>query len=326
VRAIVQSSYGPPESLRLQEVERPEIGDDGVLVRVRAASVNPLDWHVVRGLPYLLRLSEGLRRPKVPVRGVDVAGVVEAVGAAVTELRPGGEVFGMRNGSLAEYVAGRERNFAPKPAALGFEEAAALPVAGITALQALRDKGELQGGQKLLVNGAAGGVGTLAVQIAKAWGADVTGVCSARNVELVRSLGADDVVDYAARDFTRDGRRYDLILDLVGNRSLRDLRRALTPKGTLVMSGGGDVSTNRRKLLGPMAFTLRGIALSPFVGQRLLPFLAKLRKEDLLALAELVDAGKLRPVLDRTFPLPEAPEALRYLEAGHARGKVAITV
>jgi NADPH:quinone reductase-like Zn-dependent oxidoreductase len=322
MQAIVNRKYGSPDDLKLQEIDKPVVDDDGVLVRVRAASVNPYDWHFMRGLPYLARPMLGLRGPKQSVRGVDVAGQVEAVGKNVTQFRPNDEVFGAGwSGSLAEYVRGGENDFTPKPASLTFEQAAALPMAGCTALQALRDRGQLQPGQSVLINGAAGGVGTFAVQIAKDLGGDVTGVCSTSNVDMVRSIGADHVVDYTREDFARSDRRYDLVLDLVANRSLSDLRRALTPEGTLLLSGGGG-----GRLLGPLALMLRARVRSRFVDQRLLSFLAQLRKEDLVALTELVEAGKITPVIDRTYPLSEAPEAIRYLEAGHARGKVVITV
>jgi NADPH:quinone reductase-like Zn-dependent oxidoreductase len=322
VYVIANDAYGTPDDLQLREIERPPLDDDGVLVRVHAASVNPYDWHLMRGEPYLVRSSEGLRRPKRSVRGVDMAGVVEAVGANVTQVQPGDEVLGWgRWGSLAEYERAGETSCVRKPAGLSFEQAAAMPMAGCTALQGLRDKGQLRPGQSVLINGAAGGVGTFAVQIAKALGGDVTGVCSTGNVDLVRSIGADEVVDYTVDDFTRTGRRYDLILDLVGNRSLSELRRALTPKGTLVLSGAG---SHRR--LGPVGRLLGALVLSRLVGQRLLPLLAQLRRDDLVVLNEMVEAGTLTPVVDRTFPLREAPEAIRYLEAGHARGKVVVTV
>ena len=325
MKAITRDAYGSPELLELRELEKPAVGADGVLVRVRASSVNPYDWHLLRGVPYVVRLMEGLSTPKTRVLGADVSGIVEAVGEEVTEFQPGDEVFGSRDGAFADYVRGRERNFAPKPAGLTFEEAAAIPLAGITALQALRDRGEIQPGQDVLINGAAGGVGTFSVQIAKAYGAVVTAVCSTRNIELVRSLGADDVIDYTAEDFTSNGRQHELIFDIAGNRGLRDIRRALTPDGTLVLVGGGGVSDSLA-LLGPMVRSVKAAVTSPFVGQRLLPFLAKIRKEDLLVLKELVEAGKIRPVLDRTYPLSEVPDAIRYLETGHARGKTVISV
>jgi NADPH:quinone reductase-like Zn-dependent oxidoreductase len=321
MKAIVNHEYGSPDDLKLQEIENPAIGDDSVLVRVRAASVNPYDWHVLRGLPYFVRLSEGLRRPKHPVPGVDVAGQIEAVGSNVTRFRPGDEVLGGRSGAFAEYVCGTERNFTPKPAGLSFEEAAAIPMAGCTALQALRDAGKLAAGQAVLVNGAAGGIGTFAVQIAKAMSGEVTGVCSTANVDLVKSIGADEVIDYMVDDFGRGKRQYDLILDLVGNCSLSQLRRALTPKGTLVLVGGGGGN-----LLGPLALPLKAFVLSPFVGQRLLPFFAKLRTTDMVSLIDLITAGKLKPVIGRTYALNQAPEAIRHVETGHARGKTVITL
>ncbi len=321
MKAIVNHEYGSPDELELQEIEKPAIGEDSVLVRVRAASVNPYDWHLMRGLPYFVRLSEGLRRPKHPVLGVDVAGHVEAVGENVTQFQPGDEVFGGRSGAFAEYVCGVERNFTPKTAGLSFEQAAAIPMAGCTALQALRDAGQLQPGQSVLVNGAGGGIGTFAVQIAKAMGGEVTGVCSTSNVDLVSSIGADEVVDYTAGGFTEAKRQYDLIIDLVGNRSLSDLRRALTPKGTLVLVGGGGGN-----LLGPLADPIRAFVLSRFVSQRLLPFLAKLRTTDMVFLTELIGAGKVSPVIGRTYPLSEVPDAIRHVETGHARGKTVITV
>jgi NADPH:quinone reductase-like Zn-dependent oxidoreductase len=321
VKAIVSRGYGPPDRLELRDVDKPELGDDGVLVRVRAASVNPYDWHMMRGHPYLVRLGEGLRRPKTEVLGVDVAGEVEAVGAAVTELRPGDEIFGGRVRAFAEYVCGPQKNFVLKPAALSFEQAASIPVAACTALQALRDHGELRPGQRVLINGAAGGVGTFAVQIAKAMGGVVTGVCSTRNLELVRSLGADHLVDYTAEDFSRSGRRYDLVVDLVGNRSLRALRRALTPDGTLVIAGGG-----HGRLLGPLALPIAATIRNRFVKQRLMWFMTKMRSDDLAAIVELIDAGKVTPVVERSYPLSEAREAIRHVEKGHARGKVVITV
>jgi NADPH:quinone reductase-like Zn-dependent oxidoreductase len=322
MQAIVNRKYGSPDDLRLQEIDKPALGDDGVLVRVRAASINPYDWHFMRGLPYVARPMLGLRKPKKSIPGADVAGQVEAIGKNVTQFRPGDEVFGAGwGGSLAEYVCGGENDFAPKPASLSFERAAALPMAGCTALQTLRDRGQLQSGQSVLINGAAGGVGTFAVQIAKALGGDVTGVCSTPNVDLISSLGSDQVVDYTREDFTRSGRRYDLVLDLVANRSLSDLRRALTPEGTLVLSGGGG-----GRLLGPVTLILKARVRSRFVSQRLLSFFAQLRRDDLVVLTELIEAGKVTPVIDRTYPLSEAPEAIRYLETGHTRGKIVITV
>ena len=322
MKAIIQDWYGSPDVLRLGEIAKPTVDDDGVLVRVRAASANPLDWHVMRGLPYLVRMGDGWRRPQNPIRGVDVAGVVEAVGKNVTEFRPGDEIFGHRAGSFAEYVCGTERNFALKPARLTFEQAAAVPVAGYTALQGLRDKGQVKAGQRVLVNGAAGGVGSFAVQIAKAFDAEVTGVCGTRNVELVRSLGADAAIDYTKEDFTRERRRYDVIFDAVGNRSLAACRRALTPTGALVLVG----TVSHGRFIGPMIRPLRGALLARFGRQRMGFFLAVNSKDDLLVLKDLIEAGKVTPVIDCAYPLSEAPEAIRYLEAGHARGKVVITV
>ena len=322
MKAIVNSKYGSPDDLKLVEIDKPALAEDGVIVRVRAASVNPYDWHFMRGLPYIARPMLGLRGPKKTVPGADAAGQVEAVGKNVTQLRPGDEVFGVgRSGSLAEYASGGENDFAPKPAELTFEQAAAIPMAGCTALQALRDWGQLQPGQSVLINGAAGGVGTFAVQIAKALGGEVTGVCSTKNVDFVRSLGADHVVDYTQEDFARSGRRYDLVIDLVANRSLPDLRRALTPEGALVLCGGGG-----GRLLGPVPLILRALVRSRFVSQRMLSSTARIHREDLVALTELIEAGKVTLAIDRSFPLSEAPEAIRYLEAGHARGKVIVAV
>lgn len=318
MKAIVQERYGSPDVLALREIEKPVMGEDGVLVRVRAASANPLDL-TMRGRPYFVRLFTGVRRPKKPVPGVDVAGIVEAVGEKVTRIQPGDEVFGSCDGAFAEYVCGRERNFAPKPAGITFEQAASIPVAGCTALQAVRDHGRLQPEQWVLINGASGGVGTFTVQLAKAFGGHVTAVCSAGNLDLVRSIGADRVLDYTREDFTRGGQRYDLVIDNVGNRSVSDLRRLLTPKGTLVLVGAGSASSG-------LARVLKALAMSRFVRQRLVFFIAKIRNEDLVALKELIEAGKVTPIVDRTYPLREAAEALRYLETRHARAKVAITV
>ena len=322
MRAIVYKSYGSPDVLQCQEVEKPTAGDDQVLVKVRAASVNPLDWHYMRGTPYLVRMGTGLRRPKDARLGVDVAGQVETVGRNVTRFRPGDEVFGVARGAFAEYVSASETKLALKPANLTFERAAAVPIAAFTALQGLRDKGRIQPGQKVLINGAAGGVGTFAVQIAKAFGAEVTGVCSTRNVEMVRSIGADHVIDYTRGDFTRSGPSYDLILDSVGNHSLSDLRRVLTPEGTLVLVGGPD----KGRWLGPLADVLEAVVLSRFVSQKILPFLAHSSKDDLIVMKELLETGKVTPVIDRSYSLRDVPDAIRYLEEGHARGKVVIAV
>jgi NADPH:quinone reductase-like Zn-dependent oxidoreductase len=319
--AIVQTKYGSSAVLQPREVDVPDVGDDGVLMRVRAASVNPFDWHFMRGHPYFIRPLVGLRRPALRIRGVDAAGQVEAVGRNVTRFRPGDEVFGTCDGAFAEYVCEKERDFAPKPAGITFEQAAAVTAAGVTALQALRDAGQIRAGQQVLINGASGGVGTFAVQIAKAMGAEVTGVCSARNVDLVRSLGADRVVDYTRADFSRAGQRYDLILDIVGRRPFRAFRRVLRPTGTLVLVGGG-----HGRWIGPLTRPLKARVASRFMRQRLVRQRTHIRQEDLLALKDLIEAGKVTPVVDRTYPLSEVPAAIRYLEAGHARGKVVITI
>jgi NADPH:quinone reductase-like Zn-dependent oxidoreductase len=327
MKAIIFRRYGSPDVIELAEIDTPVAEDDQVLVRVHAASVNPVDWHLMRGLPYPARMSEGLAKPKNNGLGADVAGRVEAVGRNVTQVQPGDEVFGMSIRTCAEYVRVSEQGIVPKPANLTFEQAAAVPVAGLTALQGLRNKGQIQPGQKVLINGAAGGVGTFAVQIAKAFGAEVTGVCSTRNVDMVRSIGADHVIDYTQEDFTLGGQHYDLLFDLVGNRSLPDCRRVLKPKGILVLCGGGDISVNlRHRWLGPIAHMIKGLVLSRFVRQKLVAFLAKRSKDDLTLLKELIEAGKVTPIIDRSYPLSEVPEAIRYLEAGHARGKVVITV
>jgi NADPH:quinone reductase-like Zn-dependent oxidoreductase len=322
MKAIVHCDYGAPEALELEDVEKPVPAADEVLVRVRAAAVNPLDWHFVRGTPYFARVEMGLRKPKAIRLGVDFAGTVQSVGRNVTEFKPGDEVFGGRTGAFAEYVTVREaRAVVLKPPNVTFEQAAAVPVAAITALQGLRDQGRLQRGQKVLVNGASGGVGTFAVQIAKAFGAEVTGVCSTRNVELVRSLGADRVIDYTREDFTKSGQRYDLILDNVGNHSLLECRRALNPRGRYVIVGGPS-----GRWLDPMPRALEAFVLSRFVSQDMGMFLAELNKADLNLLRDLMQAGKVRPVVDRRYRLSEVPAAIGYLEQGHARGKVVITL
>ncbi len=322
MKAIVYREYGSAEVLELQDVPRPAIKDDEVLMRVHAASVNPLDWHFMRGMPYVMRAGTGLRRPTAPQLGVDAAGHVEAVGRNVTQLGPGDEVFGACTGAFAEYASARASALARKPSNLTFEQAAAVPVAGITALQGLRDKGRVQAGHKVLINGAAGGVGTFAVQIAKWLGAEVTGVCSTRTVEMVRSIGADHVVDYTREDFTRTGSRYDVILDMIGSRSLSDRRRALTPRGTLVIVG----STDNGRWLGPLKALLAAVVVSPFVSQKLRPIMTQASQSDFKVLQELLTAGRLRPVIDRTYSLSQVPEAICYLEEGHARGKVVITL
>jgi NADPH:quinone reductase-like Zn-dependent oxidoreductase len=324
MKAIVQDRYGSPDVLRLRDIDKPVPAENEVLVRIHAASVNARDWHVMRGDPYVARPSFGFGRPKVKIRGTDFAGRVEAVGSDVRRFRAGHEVFGEADGAFAEYVCAPDGVVDTKPANLTFEQAAAMPLAGNTALIGVRDVARVQPGQHVLVNGASGGVGTFAVQIAKSFGAEVTGVCSTRNVELIRSLGADHVVDYTVEDFTRNGRRYDVVLDLVGNRSLTDFRRALTPTGTLVLSGGGVSSGG--SMFGPMGLMLRGQLMSRFVHQRVLMLPAKPSKENLATLRELAESGKVTPVIDRTYPLSEAPEAIRYLEVEHARAKVVITV
>jgi NADPH:quinone reductase-like Zn-dependent oxidoreductase len=321
MKAAVYLRYGGPEVLSCEDVAVPVPGDGEVLIRIRAASVNPLDWHFLRGRPWLMRLGIGLRTPRLRRLGVDVAGTIEAIGRSVSRFKPGDAVFGSCRGSLAEFGCTQERALALKPERLTFEQAAAIPVAGITALQALRDHGKLVAGQKIIINGASGGVGTFAVQIAKALGAEVTGVCSASNVDLVRTLGADHVIDYTRSDFTQGGARYDLMLDCVGNRSLADCRRILTSPGTYVMVGGPD-----GPWLGPLARGLRAMVTSWLGRQKLTMMLAKLNQADFEALVALIEVGKLVPVIDRSYPLSDLPEAIRYLETGHARGKVVIAV
>ena len=323
MKAIVQDKYGSPDILQLREIDRPTVGDDEVLVRVHAAGVDQGVWHLMAGLPYLLRVAGfGLRAPKNPVRGSDAAGRVEAVGENVTRFQPGDEVFGTCRGSFAEYACARADRLAPKPANLTFEQAAAVPVSGCAALQAVRDQGRVRPGQHVLIIGAGGGVGTFAVQLAKAFGAEVTGVCSTTKTDLVRSIGADHVIDYTREDFADGRNRYDVILDIAGNRSLSHLRRALSPEGTLVIVGG----EGGGRWFGGIDRQLRAHLLSPFVRQKMGTWISTERKEDLEALRELLEAGKVTPVIDRTFPLSEAPEAIRYLRTGHAHGKVVITV
>jgi len=323
MKAIVYDTYGSPDVLQLQEIDKPVVKDDEVLVQVRAASLNPYDWHFMTGLPYLGRLQFGMFKPKANGLGADLAGQVEAVGKNVTRFRPGEEVFGgVETGAFAEYVCVSEDAAVLKPANLTFAQAAAVPMGALTALQGLRDKGQMKAGQKVLINGASGGVGTFAVQIAKLLGAEVTGVCSTRNVDMVRSIGADQVIDYTQEDFTQGRQRYDLMLDNVGNRSLSECRRVLNPEGVYLASFGQP----EHLWLGPMAQLLKMAVLSPFVSQRLLTFVATPNNEDLHFLKELLEAGKVTPVIDRSYPLSEVPEAIRYLEEGHARGKVVITV
>ncbi|MBX6355248.1 MAG: NAD(P)-dependent alcohol dehydrogenase [Micromonosporaceae bacterium] len=327
MKAIVQDVYGSADVLELRDVDPPQAGDDEVLVQVRAAAVDPGVWILMTGQPYLARLMGfGVRRPKVAVRGRDFAGVVMATGARVTRVKPGDEVYGTsESGSYAEYATAPERQVAVKPGNLSFEQAAAVPVSGTTALQAVRDGAGVQAGQRVLVVGAAGGVGSYAVQIAKAFGASVTGVCSTDKVDLVRSLGADDVIDYTRDEVDRDGPRYDAVIDIAGNRPLSLLRRALTPKGTLVLVGngrqyGGGVTAGFGRQM------LRAPLLSIFVGQRLRNLIAKERAEDLAELRQLIESGAVTPVIERTYPLGDAPEAIRHLGIGHAAGKIVVSI
>jgi NADPH:quinone reductase-like Zn-dependent oxidoreductase len=323
MKAIVRDKYGLPDVLELRDIDKPEIADDEVLVRVHAAGVGRDVWHIMTGLPYPIRLAGyGLRAPKNPLIGSDVAGVVEAVGKNVSRFQPADEVFGIGKGSYAEYVRALEDKLASKPANLTLEQAAVVAISGLTALQGLRDHGRVEPGQKALIIGASGGVGTYAVQIAKAFGAHVTGVCSTKKVEMVRSIGADHVIDYTQEDFAEGEQRYDLILDIGGNSSLARLRRVLTPRGTLVIVGG---ETDGR-WLGGTDRQLRALMLSRFVGQKLGTFVSSENHKDMIALKGLIESGKVAPVIDRTYPLSETPEAIRYLEEGHARGKVVITV
>jgi NADPH:quinone reductase-like Zn-dependent oxidoreductase len=322
MKAIVHHKYGTAEVLQLEKIDKPSPADDEVLVRVHAASLNILDWYGITGLG-IARVGGGLRGPKDPRVGVDFAGVVEAVGGNVKQFRPGDEVYGARSGSFAEYVTVREqRGIAPKPAHMTFEQAATIPVAGLTALQGLRDHGQVQPGQKVLINGASGGVGTFAVQVAKAFGAEVTGVCHTRHLEAIRSLGADHVIDYAREDFTRSGQRYDLVLDVMGGRSWRDFRRVLNPNATFVLIGGP--KTNR--LIGPLAHILKIRLAALRASQRVTFFIANVNREDLLFMNELFEAGKLTPLIDHQYPLSELPRAMRHFAEGHPHGKIVITV
>ena len=323
MQAIAYRCYGSPDVVKLETLAKPSVADGQLLVKVHAASVNPLDWHYMRGKPYIMRLSTGLGVPKDIRLGVDFAGTVEAVGNNVSGFKPNDEVFGGADGAFGEYVTVRAGgSVALKPATMSFEQAAAIPIAAITALQALRDEGRVRAGQKVLINGASGGVGTFAVQIAKNLGADVTGVCSTRNVALVQSLGADHVIDYTREDFTRGSQRYDLIIDNVGTHSLSEYRRVLDTHGTLVIVGG----PNEGRWIGGLAGALKAMLMAPFVTQKMGFFLARLNHDDLDYLAQLMQVGKLTPVIDRRYPLDAAAEALRYVEAGHSRGKVVITL
>ena len=320
MKAIVYRCYGSPDVLTYEDIEKPMPGDDEVLVKVHAASVNPLDWHYMRGSPYFIRLGSGVGAPKDIRLGVDFAGTVEAVGKDVEQFKLGDEVFGGANGAFSEYVTVRDsRALAMKPANITFKQAASVPIAAITALQALRDKGKIKTGHRVLINGASGGVGTFAVQIAKSFGAEVTGVCSTRNVEMVRSIGADHVFDYKKENYTESGKQYDLIIDNVGNHSLLANRRVLSPEGVLVIVGGAGGNW-----LGPLIRPIKALLLSPFVGQEFVLILAQLRQEDLAILADLMQAGTVTPVIDRSYRLSEVAAAIRYSEEGHARGKIII--
>jgi NADPH:quinone reductase-like Zn-dependent oxidoreductase len=322
MKAIVYCDYGPPEVLRLEDIAKPVPNDDQVLIKVRAASVNPFDWHFMRGTPFIGRaMGMGLRKPKDTRLGVDAAGRVEAVGRNVTRFKPGDEVFGAAHGAFAEYACASENRVVIKPANLTFEQAASIPIAGVTALQGLRDRGKVQPGQKVLINGASGGVGTFAVQIAKSLGAHVTGVCSTGNAAMVRSLGADRVIDYTKEDFTSAPERYDVILDNVGNHPLSALRRALTPEGRYVM-----ISGPKGRWFAPLDRALQAKVYSWFVSQDIGMFMARMDKDDLGILGDLIQSGKVTPAIDRTYTLSQVPEAIRYLETGHARAKVIIVV
>jgi NADPH:quinone reductase-like Zn-dependent oxidoreductase len=324
IRAVVYCDYGQADVLKVEQIEKPVPGDDQILVKVHAAATNPLDWHYMRGTPYVMRLGTGLRKPKEIRLGVDYAGTVEAVGAKVTQFKPGDEVFGGRTGSFAEYVVAREAGaIVPKPPGITFEQAAAVPIAALTALQGLR-QGQVGPGTKVLINGASGGVGTFAVQIAHSLGAEVTGICSTRNLELVRSLGADHVIDYTQADYTQGGQHYDVILDNVGNRPMLENRRVLTENGKYVLIGGGGPDDGQ--WIGPVIGPVKALLLSPFVKQDMGVLFAELTKEDLNLVAGLMQSGDVKPVIDRRYPLSEVPEAIRYLETGRARGKVIITM
>jgi NADPH:quinone reductase-like Zn-dependent oxidoreductase len=324
MKAIVSRCYGPPDVLKLEDIEKPSPADDELLVKVHAAAANPLDYHRVRGKPYIMRMmGSGVGAPESTRVGVDFAGTVEAVGKNVKRFKPGDEVFGGRTGAFAEYVTVREdRAVVPKPANVTFEQAGSVAIAAVTALQALRDKGRIRAGQKVLINGASGGVGTFAVQIAKAFGAEVTGVCSTRNVEMVRSIGADYVIDYKEEDFTKGDKVYDLIVDNVGNHPLRAYKRILNPDGIFVIVGG----PKDNQWIGPLTSPVKAKLLSPFVSQEFVKFFADLNQADLTVLADLMQAAKVMPVIDRRYRLSEVPEAIRYVEQGHARGKVVIAV
>jgi len=325
MKAAVHRCYGPPDVLTVEDIQKPTPADNEVLVKVRAAAVNPLDWHYMRGKPYIMRMEAGLGLPRNPRVGVDFAGTVEAIGKDVKQFKPGDEVFGGKFGAIAEYVSvAEDQSLVLKPANLTFEQAGSVGIAAITALQALRDRGQIQPGQKVLINGASGGVGTFAVQIAKILGAEVTGVSSTRNVEMVRSIGADHVIDYTAEDYTRSGEHYDVILDNVGNRSLSDNRRVLSRNGKYVLVGGGGPDAG--PWIGVFAGPIKALVLSWFVSQDLGMFMADMNQKDLTILSDLMQAGKVTPVIDRSYRLDDIAEAMSYLEEGHARGKVVINL
>ena len=323
MKAVVGRCYGSADVLEFEDIEKPIPADNEVLVKVKAAGVNPLDWHYMRGKPYIMRLmGSGIGAPSDTSVGVDFAGVVETVGKDVTQFKPGDEVFGGRSGAFAEYLTiPEDRAIALKPDNMSFEQVASVPIAAVTALQALRDKGQIEPGQKVLINGASGGVGTFAVQIAKSYGAEVTGVCSARNTEMVLSIGADHVIDYRNENYTENGQQYDLIIDMVGNHSLSANRRALTPQGIFVIVGGA-----KGNWLGPLLRPINAMLYSPFVDQQFVMLLAQIRQQELAVLSELMEAGDLTPVIDRTYPLSEIPAAIEYSEQGHARGKIIVNM
>ena len=323
MNAIVYRCYGSADVLELEEVEKPVPGDNEVLVKIKAASVNPLDWHYMRGSPYIMRLiGAGIGKPEDTRLGVDFAGTVEAVGSGVTGFKPGDDVFGGASGAFAEYVTIAEnRGLVLKPANITFEQAASVPIAAITALQGLRDKGQIQPGQKVLINGASGGVGTFAVQIAKSYGAEVTAVCSGRNEEMVRSIGADHVINYKQQDYTDSGQQYDLILDMIGNHPLSKNRKVMKPGGKLIIVGGA-----KGDWVGPLMNPIKAMIYSPFVDQEFIMFIAEMRKQDLTVIGELMNSGKVTPVIDRSYSLDEVPSAIRYSEEGHARGKIIISM
>lgn len=324
MKAVVYCDYGTPDVLTVMDIAKPVPNDNQLLVKVHAASVNPYDWHFIRGTPYIMRLGNGLRKPASSRVGVDFAGTVEAVGKNVTQFKPGDEVFGGKTGAFAEYLCVSEKGVTSKPNNISFEQAGSIQIAGMTALQALRTKAKIQPGERVLINGASGGVGTFAVQIGKVLGAHVTGVCSMRNVEMVRSLGADEVIDYTKEDFANSGKQWDVILDNVPNHSLADCRRVLTPKGKYIMIGGGGPDDGR--WIGPFARVIKIMLLKPFISQEMGMMISEPSKEDQTFLADLMRAGKVKPVIDKTYPLHQLPDAIRYLEEGHARGKVAIIV